>query len=224
MRCGRQGIPAFLLAGSISLFAIVPAVADEPAAGKQLYGAKACVACHGKEGRKAIQDYPDVAGQRADYMTAQIKAILDGTRTGSPDATGNPRANGMRGALIDPEGKVRITDDEITAIAAWLAGNKPRDFVPPATPMAEDRKAEAAKLFAETCEACHGKEGREPLEGFPSIAGQKHAYLLAQIKDIKSKARSNGQSEAMQGVVAELTDQQIEMLAEYLSQLNAVAQ
>lgn len=223
MRCGRQGISALALTGVLALSALAPARAEEPAPGKQLYATKTCIACHGKEGRKAIQDYPDIAGQRADYAAAQIKAILDGSRTGSPDPTGTPRTKGMRGALIDPDGNRRITDQEIDAIAAWLAGNKPRDYVPPATPMADDRKAEATKLYAEACEACHGKNGREPMEGFPAIGGQKQAYLLAQIKDIKSKARTNGQSEAMQGAIAELADDKIALLAEYLAQINPAA-
>lgn len=226
MRRPHGSIAAASLAGAL-LMASAPAPAeDQPAAalsGKQVYATKTCVACHGKDGRKAIQDYPDIAGQKADYAAAQIKDIIAGKRTGSPDASGNPRANAMRGALIDPEGKVRITDEEIAVVAAWLAGNKPRDADPSAPQMAQDKKTEAAKLYAETCAACHGETGREPMEGFPSVAGQKRSYLLAQIKDIKSKARTNGQAEAMQVAIAELSDQQIELVAEFVSLLPAAS-
>lgn len=228
MRCAHGRFTAVSLAGAVVLMVTAPATAEDVAApalsGKQVYATKTCLACHGKEGRKAIQDYPDLAGQKADYMAAQIKDIIAGKRTGSADATGNPRANAMRGALIDPEGKIRITDDEIAAVSTWLAANKPRDPDPGVPPMAEDKKAEAAKLFADNCAACHGATGREPLEGFPAIAGQKRAYLLAQVKDIKSNARANGQAEAMQGAIAELSDQQIELVAEYVSLLPAAAQ
>lgn len=196
------------------------APADEAAAAKRLYMTKSCIACHGKEGKKAIQDYPDVAGQKADYIAAQMKDIIDGRRTGSPDASGNPRSKGMRGALVDPNGNRRISDEEISQIAKWLAAIEPRKPEAPATPLTEESKAKAAKLYAETCEACHGKTGREPLEGFPAIAGQKRAYVAAQMKDIKSKARSNGQSEAMQGAIAEMKDEDIELLADYVSQID----
>lgn len=211
---------AGVLAGGAAGVAVAQQPADATAAAKRLYMTKSCVACHGREGKKAIQDYPDLAGQKADYMTAQIKDILDGKRLGSPDTTGNPRANGMRGALIDPKGNRRVTDDEIASITKWLAAIEPRKPEPLAAPMPEDRKAKAAKLYADTCEACHGKTGREPLEGFPAIAGQKRAYLMAQISDIKSKARSNGQTEAMQGTIADLTNDDVELLADFVSQLD----
>lgn len=194
--------------------------ADEAAAAKKLFMTKSCIACHGKEGKKAIQDYPDIAGQKADYALAQIKDILAGKRLGSPDASGNARAKGMRGALVDPNGNRRITDDEAAQIARWLATIEPRKPEPPATPLTADQKTKAARIYAESCEACHGKTGREPQEGFPAIAGQKRAYLLAQIKDIRGKARSNGQSEAMQGVVAEMKDEDIELIADFVSQLD----
>lgn len=226
MRGARARLAALALAAasSAALFGAASAqqapAGDEAAAAKKLFMTKSCTACHGKDGKKAIQDYPDIAGQKADYTLAQIKDILDGKRLGSPDASGNPRAKGMRGALVDPSGNRRISDDEAAQIARWLATIEPRKPEPPATPLTDEQKGKAAKIYAETCEACHGKTGREPQEGFPAIAGQKRAYLLAQIKDIKSKARSNGQSEAMQGVVAEMKDEDIELLADYVSQLD----
>lgn len=201
-----------------SAFAQQPAAgADETADPKKLYLRRTCIACHGKDGQKAIQEYPVLAGQKADYMIAQIEDILSGKRLGSPDASGNPRAKGMRGALVAPDGSRRVTPDEVKAISTWLAGLKPAPVEPPATPLAPERAEAAAKMFAEKCEACHGPAGRAPQEGFPLIAGQKHAYVLAQMKDIKSKARSNGQSEAMQAVMADVSDADIELLAAWVA-------
>jgi cytochrome c553 len=189
----------------------------DAAAAKKLYLTRSCIACHGKDGKKAIQDYPELAGQRADYMVAQIEDILSGKRVGGPDGSGNPRAKGMRGALIAPDGQRRITDDEVRAISAWLASLEPVKAAAPATPLAAEQFAAAAKIFAEKCEACHGPAGRAPQEGFPAIAGQKHAYVVAQMKDIKSGARANGQSEAMKPFVDELSDADVELLAAYVA-------
>lgn len=193
-----------------------PAAADAAAA-KKLYLRRSCIACHGKDGQKPIQDYPALAGQRADYMIAQIEDIISGKRVGGTDASGNPRAKGMRGALVAPDGARRITEDEVKAVSDWLAGLPPAPFDPPGTPLAPDKVDAAAKLFAEKCEACHGPAGRAPQEGFPRIAGQKQAYVLAQMTDIKSKARSNGQSEAMQAVMEDVSDADIEVLAAYVA-------
>jgi cytochrome c553 len=195
----------------------------DAAAAKKLYLRRSCIACHGKDGQKAIQDYPALAGQRADYMIAQIEDILSGKRVGGPDASNNPRAKGMRGALIAPDGSRRITEDEVKAISSWLATLAPPPVEAAATPLDGDKATAAAAMFAEKCEACHGPAGREPLEGYPRIAGQKHAYVLAQMKDIKSKARSNGQAEAMQTILEDVSDVDMELLAAYVSAQEPIA-
>lgn len=233
-RCARN---AMALASSTALVCLVlaaspalaqapsPAAAPAPAASepldpKKLYLRRSCIACHGKDGKKAIQDYPSLAGQKADYMIAQIEDIISGKRVGGPDASGNPRSKGMRGALVAPDGARRITPDEVKAISTWLAAMEPAPFEPPATPQPPDKAAAAAKIFAEKCEACHGPAGKAPQEGFPLIAGQKQAYVLAQLKDIKSKARTNGQAEAMQAVMEDVSDADIELLAAYVAAQN----
>lgn len=195
-----------------------PAAAGAGADAKKLYLRRSCIACHGKDGAKAIQDYPSLAGQKADYMIAQIEDIISGKRVGGPDASGNPRSKGMRGALVAPDGARRITEDEVKSISNWLASLPAPAPEPPAAPLAPDKKEAAAKIFTEKCEACHGPGGRTPQEGFPRIAGHKQAYALAQMKDIKSKARANGQSEAMQAILADVSDADIELLAAYLAQ------
>jgi cytochrome c553 len=197
--------------------AAAPQTAAAPLDAKKLYLRRSCVACHGKDGQRAIQDYPSLAGQRADYMIAQIEDIIAGKRVGGADASGNPRSKGMRGALVAPDGARRITVDEVRSIATWLAEVPALPADPPPAPLAADKLAAAGKLFAEKCEACHGAEGRAPMEGFPAIGGQKRAYVLAQMLDIKSGARSNGQSEAMKAIVDELSPADMELLAAYVA-------
>ena len=81
---------------------------------------------------------------------------------------------------------------------------------------------DGAKLFQDrTCWSCHGKDAKTPLKGqpYPKLAGQNAAYAEAQMKDIKSGARSNGQAAAMKGVMGIVTDEEIKAIAEYLSKL-----
>jgi len=86
---------------------------------------------------------------------------------------------------------------------------------------ASAQAADGAKLYAEkTCVACHGKGANKPLQpNYPKLAGQNSAYAEQQMKDIKSGARSNGQTAAMKGVMHLVSDAEIKILAEYIAKL-----
>jgi cytochrome c len=89
------------------------------------------------------------------------------------------------------------------------------------TPPAAGQELDGATLYKErTCIACHGADAKTPiLPEYPKLAGQSELYALQQMKDIKSGARSNGQTPAMRGVMHLVTDAEMEALARYLSSL-----
>ena len=78
------------------------------------------------------------------------------------------------------------------------------------------------KLYKERiCIACHGPDARTPiLPEYPKLAGQNEAYIVRQVRDIKSGARNNGNTPAMKGVLHLVNDQEIEALAKYISGLS----
>ncbi|MBZ8134328.1 c-type cytochrome [Afifella sp. IM 167] len=189
--------------------------------GKRVFQRKTCLACHGKDGAGAILDYPNVAGQEETYIKDQITDIISGKRLGSPDATGNPRAVGMQGSLVTPEGESRLSKEEIAAVAEWLAGLPPADLKLADPPVPAERIADGKRLYDKTgCRTCHGVEGKKPLRGYPFIAGQKRAYLVAQMHDIRDGARTNGKSRTMLPFAKRLSDEDIELIADYLSQVD----
>jgi len=70
------------------------------------------------------------------------------------------------------------------------------------------------------CSACHGKDAKTPLlPVYPKIAGNNEAYILQQMKDIKSGARNNGQTAAMKGVMGLVNDEEMAALAKYIAGL-----
>jgi cytochrome c len=72
------------------------------------------------------------------------------------------------------------------------------------------------------CVACHGKDAKTPIMPmYPKLAGQNEAYLLQQLKDIKSGARANGMTAAMKGVMHMVTEEELAAIAKYLSTLPA---
>jgi len=76
----------------------------------------------------------------------------------------------------------------------------------------------AALYKSKTCFTCHGKDGKTPImPSYPYIAGQNREYVLQQLMDIKSGARSNGQSAAMKGVMGLVSQEEMEALADYIS-------
>ena len=81
--------------------------------------------------------------------------------------------------------------------------------------------ADGAELYtAKTCGACHGADAKSPiLPLYPSLAGQSKEYLVQQMADIKSGARSNGQSAAMKGIMAMVSDEEIAAIADYIAGL-----
>lgn len=81
--------------------------------------------------------------------------------------------------------------------------------------------ADGATLYkTKTCSACHGKDAKTPLmPNYPKIAGQNSAYTLQQMKDIKSGARNSGQAASMKGVMHLVTDEEMQVLADYLATL-----
>lgn len=68
-----------------------------------------CVACHGANGISMIPMYPNLAGQKEQYLVLQMKAFRDGTRKNMVMA---PMAAGL-------------SDEDIANIAAYYAGLNP---------------------------------------------------------------------------------------------------
>ena len=73
---------------------------------------------------------------------------------------------------------------------------------------------DAGKTKSATCVACHGADGNSPSNLYPKIAGQHASYLVKQLQEFKSGERDNA---IMLGMVAGLSEQDMEDLAAYFS-------
>jgi len=86
--------------------ALAAAQAQDAAAGKTK--AASCAVCHGANGLSVAPDAPNLAGQPAIYLSAQLKAYRDGTRR-----------HEVMSVMAKP-----LTDAEIANLAAWFASIK----------------------------------------------------------------------------------------------------
>lgn len=94
---------AVALVASLALIATTAQAADA-VAGQRQYQAT-CAACHGTTGISIAPIYPDVAGQKEEYLVTQLKAFRDGTRK-------NP--------IMEPMAK-GLTDSEIANLSLYLS-------------------------------------------------------------------------------------------------------
>ena len=88
-------------------------------------------------------------------------------------------------------------------------------------PMAHAADVEAGKARVTTvCAACHGGNGVSVAASIPNLAGQKTAYLTAQLQAFKAGERKN---EFMSAMASQLGDADIENVAAFLSSLPGAA-
>ncbi|NVO16407.1 MAG: c-type cytochrome [Rhodoplanes sp.] len=188
--------------------------ADGASEGRTLFRTKTCVACHGRDGSRAIQNYPDLAGQDARYMIQQMTDIASGARMSGPDPRGFPRTQGMKDIMH------LVTQEQRASIADYLSklpAPKPRPLDPAVD---SARLAEGKQAYAKGgCIACHGPDGSKPVPSYPYIGGMKREYLVLQITEIKAGVRRNSRVRSMLPFASKLDDAKIAAIADYLSQI-----
>ena len=74
--------------------------------------------------------------------------------------------------------------------------------------------AAAGQAKSALCGSCHGADGNSPLAMNPKLAGQSARYMVKQLRDFKSDARSGATMAAM---VLSLSDQDMEDIAAWYS-------
>lgn len=190
---------------------------DTLRAGKRVYMTKTCLACHGRNGAKAIMSYPNLAGQNEKYLIEQLQLIQSGERTGSVDeATGHPFVQGMADIMH------LLSEDDIKNVSVWLSEQPPAapEVLDPA-PSEDELKAGADAYKRLGCRSCHGKEGEKASnKAYPVIAGLDRDYLIRQMVDMRGKVRTGGKVKLMYGVIKRADDEQIAAIATWLSQID----
>ncbi|MFC3094200.1 cytochrome c4 [Alteromonas sediminis] len=201
----------FLLSLSIGVSHTAIAQGD-PEAGKA--ASAVCAACHGTDGNSAIPMNPKIAGQHEKYILKQLQEFKLASQTGGEEGRNNAVMNGMAAPL---------SDQQMRDLAAYYAsqdakgGSTPEQYIAPGEALyrgGDEERGIAA------CVACHGPTGNgQSLSGFPDISGQHVEYTVTQLKAFRSGARHNDMNGMMRDIAMKLTDEDIEVLANYLAGL-----
>ncbi len=179
------GLGGLLLAGA--------SLAQDVEAGRKI--ANMCRTCHGLDGIAAIPVAPNIGGEPAAYLAAQLDAFRSGAR-----------AQEMMTVVA-----AGLADAQIADVAAYYA----TQTVAPVPPAGFD-----AAAAPEACVACHGADGIAVIDAAPNLAGENTIYLDTQLKAFRSGKRA---SEVMGPVAAELDDAAIRAAAEWYAGIGIAA-
>ncbi len=168
-----------------------------------------CTACHGTEGNSANPMWPNIAGQNAPYLLAQLKAYKDGSRY-DPLMTSQ--------AML-------LSDEDMANLAVYFE-SLPAAANAIADPALLDRgeslyRGGNVEDKTSACLACHGPTGRgNPAAKYPALRGQHATYTAKQLNDYASGARtSDGKTRIMQDIAARLSKEDIAALSSYVQGL-----
>lgn len=219
---------------AVAAFA-APAVAEdfvdlrriEPVSGDAAAGAQKaatlCFACHGADGVSPVPMFPNLAGQRADYLYQELLRYKSGSRPESAMT-----------ALVQP-----IEDADLRNLAVHYGSLTPN--VPaPAEPPMQDVLARGSTLYREgdpargvpPCQGCHGTDAKghpladadaaSPYRAYPLLYGQHAAYVATRLRDYRSGALAHTSNDFIMNAVAQrLDDASIDALAAWLANLPA---
>ncbi len=188
---------SLIAAGILALVSLAAQADGDPARGEKL--AYACLGCHGIEHYKnAYPAYsvPKLAGQNPAYIVAALAEYQSG---GRPHPT-------MRGFASS------LTAEDRADLAAFFSQQVP--------PSAGPEPVGTTPPQAEPCAACHGKNGHGTTPDYPNIGGQHADYIAHALNAYRLGKRNHP---IMSAFAKQLTQEDIEVLAEYFSAQSGLA-
>ena len=202
----------FIITLLLGLSAVATANAAEGDAEAGKGKSAMCAACHGSDGNSLVPMYPKLAGQSASYLVKQLTEFKLGMTSAGKAGRVDPVMGGMAMAL---------SEQDMADVAAFYAsqeitaGNGSDNAIGKKLYLGGN-----AEMEVTACVACHGINGKGmPSAGFPALASQNAEYLKIQLEKFRDGSRNNDLNAMMQGVAANLTDEEITASSQYMSSL-----
>jgi len=178
----------------------------------------ACNSCHGKDGMgDDAMGTPRLAGQGYSYIVKQLEDFATDKRMDTTMFIMNTNAKGL-------------TSEDRMDVAAYV-NSLSKDLVSSdmaqvkelGNPVGVRHLGKSIVMYGATdrgitsCYSCHGYNGRGSARVYPMIGGQKYVYLTNQLKKWRDGSRANDPMGQMRAVAKNLTDEDINNVATYLT-------
>lgn len=177
----------------------------------------ACGACHGPDGNSVNPEWPKLAGQTPAYLVKQLNEFKSGRR-----------ANDLMSPMAKP-----LSDQDIEDLAAYFSSQKVQAGKPAGTEVALGQKLYRegnARPPVTACTGCHGQTGAgnvlwdavpntSDAVRAPALGGQHAVYVAKQLKAFRAGTRGNDVGSIMRTVSFNLTDKDIDAVADYITGL-----
>jgi cytochrome c553 len=177
-----------------------------PATPPTALATQVCSNCHGIGGIAASPNFPNLAAQQEAYLIAQLKGFRGQARS---DPAGFEYMWGL---------SKHLTDEQITGLAAYYAGQQPA-----ALPVVDTAAASAGKSIFENgiasksipaCATCHGQEGQGNAS-FPRLAGQHADYVAKQLM-VFQRTDQRPEGAVMKTIAHDLSREDMRAVAAYV--------
>ena len=153
--------------------------------------------------------WPNIAGQNAPYLLAQLVAFKDGSR-------------------VDPlmtSQAMLVSEQDMADLAVYFE-SLPAAVQSVKNPATVDRgealyRGGNAEAGIPACLGCHGPSGRgNPAAQYPALQGQHADYTAKQLNDYANGTRkSDGKVHMMRDIAGRLSKEDIEALSSYVQGL-----
>ncbi len=192
-----------------------------------------CAACHGADGKGNGGAFPNLTKLNA----ADAQAILTAFKKGDMDYLKKHDLGGARYSTMAPQA-AGLSDTDIADLAAYIglwSGAAPAAApattaspapvaAPAATKLVSSETIAYGHSLYSSCAVCHGNEGEGArLFGAPKIAGLPYASVTSLLGLYRKGQQMGANSYAMIPQAKNLTDNEIDALANYIAVMNTAA-
>ena len=183
--------------------------------GKRLNQEKMCSLCHGDQGISKGRNWPNLAGQTANYTFKQLLDYKDHKRLDSTAAALMTTLSG------------RLNKQEMADLAQYYA-QFPLPTESKENLASEEKNQKIEHLIKKgdgnrmlvPCLACHGTKAQGAITDTPALAGQKAIYFRQTMYEFKSGKRHNDVYSRMRIIAKSLSDAEIDAMANYFAAMN----